>query len=79
MMPGMEGCVLCGPLAGEVRTGDYWRVAVNRNQNLLGKTIIVLRRHLERVAELTEEEWSELQAELRAVTLRLDEAFAPDH
>jgi diadenosine tetraphosphate (Ap4A) HIT family hydrolase len=56
-----------------------WIVVLNRNQNLLGKTMIVLRRRLERVAELTPVEWAELQDQLVEVTRRLDVAFAPDH
>jgi diadenosine tetraphosphate (Ap4A) HIT family hydrolase len=56
-----------------------WLVVLNRNQNLLGKTMIVLRRPCQRVAELTAGEWSELQTQLIEVTRRLDGAFAPDH
>ncbi|MBD0329888.1 MAG: HIT family protein [Thermoleophilia bacterium] len=56
-----------------------WRTVVNRNQDLLGKTFIVLRRHEEEVARLTEGEWSELLAEVRWVTDRVRAAFEPDH
>jgi diadenosine tetraphosphate (Ap4A) HIT family hydrolase len=54
-------------------------VIVNRNQNLLGKTIIVLKRHEEAVARLTPEEWSDLLTELGRVTERVRRAFAADH
>jgi diadenosine tetraphosphate (Ap4A) HIT family hydrolase len=54
-------------------------VAINENQNLLGKLIIVLRRHEESVATLTTNEWAELFTEVQWATGRLREAFAPDH
>jgi diadenosine tetraphosphate (Ap4A) HIT family hydrolase len=77
----IQPCVLCRrrletPI---VRTSTFWRVALNRNQNQLGKTIIVLRRHLEDVALLSPDEWSELHAEVRWTTERLRDAYAPDH
>jgi diadenosine tetraphosphate (Ap4A) HIT family hydrolase len=78
-MPFMTDCVLCGPLAGEVRSSEHWRVVVNRNQNLLGKTMLVLRRHLERVADLSADEWRDLHEQMAEVTRRLDTAFSPDH
>jgi diadenosine tetraphosphate (Ap4A) HIT family hydrolase len=78
-MPSMTDCALCGPLAGEARASDHWRIVVNRNQNLLGKTMLVLRRHLERVSDLSAEEWRDLHVQLGDVTERLDRAFSPDH
>src|SRR5207249_3588403 len=51
----------------------------NVNQNLLGKCMLVLRRHLERVPELTLPEWIELHAELRRAYEALVAAFQPDH
>jgi diadenosine tetraphosphate (Ap4A) HIT family hydrolase len=66
-------------LEGVLWQSESWIVALNRNQNLLGKTMIVLRRRLERVAELTLDEWADLQAQLVEVTRRLDAAFSPDH
>jgi diadenosine tetraphosphate (Ap4A) HIT family hydrolase len=74
-------CVLCrAQLETPVlKTSEYWRVALNRNQNQLGKTIIVLRRHLEEVPLLSPEEWRDLHAEVRWTTERLSSAFNPDH
>jgi len=43
---------------------------INRNQDLLGKTFIALRRHEEEVAGLTLQEWTELWDEVRWVTRR---------
>ena len=78
---GSGECALCRPtlLTPIVRESVHWRIAINRNQNLLGKLLIALRRHEEAVADLTPAEWSELQDELRWATERLREAFRPDH
>ena len=75
----MTGCVLCGELDGVLWRSDRWRIVLNRNQNLLAKTMIVVGRHVERVDELTPGEWGELYDQLREVTRRLDAALAPDH
>ena len=74
-------CILCrGRLETPiVRESPLWRTFINRNQNLLGKTIISLRRHEEDVGALTLEEWAELRHELNWVTKRLQHAFEPDH
>jgi diadenosine tetraphosphate (Ap4A) HIT family hydrolase len=74
-------CALCRPqlLTPVVRESAHWRIAINRNQNLLGKLLIALRRHEEAVAELTPAEWSELRDELRWAIGRLAGAFQPDH
>jgi diadenosine tetraphosphate (Ap4A) HIT family hydrolase len=58
---------------------ESWRVVLNRNQNLLGKTMIVLRRHLEQVPELTPAEWRDLLDQLHEVTDRLVRAYRPDN
>lgn len=74
-------CALCKPvlLTPVVRDSAHWRTAINRNQNLLGKLFIALRRHEESVAHLAPAEWSELRDELRWTTQRLQRAFHPDH
>jgi diadenosine tetraphosphate (Ap4A) HIT family hydrolase len=74
-------CALCAPVLETpvLRESGHWRIALNRNQNLLGKTIVVLRRHEEAVTGLSSTEWSELHAELAWLTERLLAAFAPDH
>ena len=73
-------CALCGLLVTPtLRQVRFWRTAINRNQNLLGKLIIVLTRHEEAVASLSVEEWGELRTEIHWATGRLRAAFAPDH
>jgi diadenosine tetraphosphate (Ap4A) HIT family hydrolase len=54
------GCPLCTGLETPVLCeAPSWRVALNWNQNLLGKLIVVLRRHEEDVTRLQEESWTE--------------------
>jgi diadenosine tetraphosphate (Ap4A) HIT family hydrolase len=74
-------CALCRPRleTPTLRESDFWRIALNRNQNLLGKTILVLRRHIEDVTRLSGEEWMDLHTEVRWTTERLRRAFSPDH
>lgn len=62
-----------------LRRGEHWLVALNRNQNLLGKAMIVLLRENELVTAVTAAEWTELHEHLVWTTRRLRDAFAPDH
>jgi hypothetical protein len=54
----ITGCSLCGSSLTPVldETG-FWQVWLNYNQNLLGKLVIVLKRHEEQVAKLSAAEW----------------------
>ena len=53
-------------------------MAVNRNQDLLGKTMLVLERPCLAVIELHPSEWAALHAELRQLVPVLTRLFAPD-
>lgn len=76
--PRRSACPLCRALLTRViRESRFWRTAINHNQNLLGKLIIVLRRHEEAVAELTDDEWTDLRRQVRRATGRLAAAFTP--
>lgn len=61
-----------------VRQGPLWTVAVNTNQDLLGKTMIVLERPCTAVAELSPAEWAELHFQINDVWEALTALFAPD-
>jgi diadenosine tetraphosphate (Ap4A) HIT family hydrolase len=80
-MSGPPECALCRERLETpvVRESRHWRTFVNRNQDLLGKTIVALRRHEEQVTAVTAEEWAELRDEVRWVTERLRATFRPDH
>jgi diadenosine tetraphosphate (Ap4A) HIT family hydrolase len=75
----MNDCALCTNLTHMLGESENWRLALNRNQNLLGKCVLALRRHSEKVTDLTPAEWAELHIQLRAATEMLSRAFAPDH
>ena len=77
-MSGTTGCVLCGRLTYPVADGAHWTIALNLNQNLLGKVMIVANRHVEQVTELDPNEWASLHAEVQRVERALDRIFAPD-
>ena len=73
-------CPLCDPSLGPVLAeSEHWRLVLNRNQDLLGKCFLALRRHSEVVAALTPQEWSALQGQLGIATLALQQTFHPDH
>ena len=55
-----------------------WTLAVNRNQDLLGTTMLVLRRHCTAVIDIAPDEWVALRCELRRLVPALDRLFDPD-
>lgn len=61
-----------------IEEGDLWTIALNRNQNLLGKTMIVLERPCTAVADVDQAEWLALQLEIRRVVAALRSLFEPD-
>lgn len=73
-------CTLCSPaLAPIVGESRHWRLVLNRNQCLLGKCLLVLRRHQELVVALTTDEWIDLHEQIRRSAAMLTSAFQPDH
>jgi diadenosine tetraphosphate (Ap4A) HIT family hydrolase len=72
----MSGLVLAPETV--IHRGAVWTMAVNRNQNLLGKTMIVLERPCSAVIDLQPSEWAGLHAELRLLIPALTRRFAPD-
>jgi diadenosine tetraphosphate (Ap4A) HIT family hydrolase len=75
-----RACRLCEPDIGPVvHEARYWLAVVNRNQDLLGKTFLALRRHEELITGLSATEWAELRAEIAWTTERVRQVFAPDH
>lgn len=57
---------------------EFWTLAVNRNQNLLGKSILVLRRDCTAVVDVQDHEWVNLRHELRRLVGALTALFNPD-
>jgi len=73
-------CPLCSPsLAPIILESKYWRLVLNRNQNLLGKCFLVLTRHVEALLDLSSFEWMDLYEQLASATKLLEESFRPDH
>ena len=61
-----------------VQERPAWTIAVNRNQDLLGKTMLVLQRTCEAVHEINEEEWKLLRVEIRRLVPAIKRLFQPD-
>ncbi len=72
----MSGLVLSAETV--IGRGAVWTIAVNRNQDLLRKTMIVLERPCSAVTDLHPSEWADLHAELRQLVPALTRRFAPD-
>jgi diadenosine tetraphosphate (Ap4A) HIT family hydrolase len=68
------------PLVPEtvVERGELWTVAVNRNQNLLGKCLVVLNRPEVSVVGLSVPEWMDLHRQMARLRVAIDDLFAPD-
>jgi diadenosine tetraphosphate (Ap4A) HIT family hydrolase len=62
----------------KIQASRLWTLALNRNQNLLGKCVVIANRPCGSVPELHADEWSALLAHLRELTAALDTTFAPD-
>jgi len=62
-----------------IAAGGLWRVVLNRNQNLLGRSMIVLSREETDVTRITTDEWIELRLQILRVKGALDSLFKPDH
>jgi diadenosine tetraphosphate (Ap4A) HIT family hydrolase len=63
-MSNTEKCIGCDwqPNQAEpIANSRYWRADLIENQAYLGRSILSLKRHVERVSDLTAEEWIELK------------------
>lgn len=77
---GPGDCVLCSPeLAPVIDVSRHWRLVLNRNQCLIGKCMLVLLRHEERVVAITTDEWADLREQMCRTSAMLTSAFRPDH
>lgn len=67
-------------LLGEsvIEERPIWTLAVNRNQDLLAKTMLVLRRPCTTVIGIAPDEWTSLRADLRRLVPALERLFDPD-
>jgi len=65
--------------ASVIAADRLWTLAVNRNQNLLGKTMLVANRGVDSVGALRPDEWADLHDQVTRVTTPLDDLFRPDH
>lgn len=61
-----------------IEQGALWTLAVNRNQDLLGKSMLVLHRACTAVIDIEPAEWVSLRAELRRLVPAVDRLFRPD-
>lgn len=75
---GGEECVFCGKdeiLECDGLSGKYWRVIVNRFPYMDGNVMIIPQKHIERIEELSKEEWGEFGEVLSKTQKVLGEIF----
>jgi diadenosine tetraphosphate (Ap4A) HIT family hydrolase len=61
-----------------IEQSALWTLAVNRNQDLLGKSMIVLHRPCTAVIDIEPAEWVSLRTELRRLVPAVGRLFRPD-
>lgn len=61
-----------------ITEGASWTAAVNRNQNLIGKSMLVLRRPCTAVVDIDPHEWAALHGEIERLVSAITRLFAPD-
>jgi len=61
-----------------IEVGSFWTLALNRNQNLVGKTMVVANRRVESVTALEPNEWLDLHRQMARVESALDDLLGPD-
>jgi len=54
----------------------HWHVILNRDQALLGKTVVASRRHCENLSSLTVDEWTDLKSVIIKLESALKKAFS---
>jgi len=61
-----------------IKEFDYWKVELHGNQCYLGRCIVILKRHLEDLFEISNEEKDEIFKIVRDLKNVLKESFNPD-
>lgn len=76
----MKKCLLCEENKNGlwIKKFKYWNLHVCWFQHTLGTLGIILKRHIEKFSELSEEEFTELYEIIKLSQKALDEIFKPD-
>ena len=61
-----------------IEQGRLWTIALNDNQNLLGKCVLVLNRPCRAVTMLLPDEWVNLHRQIVRINAALDSLFDPE-
>ena len=79
-------CEICPILATHndgadvtVQETRYWRAVLDGDQRYLGKMFVTLLEHKESVSDLSDEEWRDLHALMKALERAIGRAFRPSH
>jgi diadenosine tetraphosphate (Ap4A) HIT family hydrolase len=80
----VSNCEICPIIQSDedetiVINGQYWRVALNPNQEYLAKCFVTLRTHTEKLSDLSDNEWHELSSINRQLESAIGKALSPTH
>ena len=70
-----KSCEVCGIQDGAYVETEHWRVILAYKQAYLGRSIASLKRHCGDLADLTDEEWTDLHVAIRETQRVLRKAF----
>jgi len=79
-----DPCKVCELLAKNseevvVYSGQHWRVALNPNQEYLGRCYVTMKKHTTSVNLITEQEWGEFTKISKKLENHIEKAFSPTH
>ncbi|MEM0083925.1 MAG: HIT family protein [Candidatus Methanomethylicia archaeon] len=76
----MMKCPFCDEEINKITIyeGRYWKITLNPNQYYLGRSMIILKRHLEDPLELSDDELMELISLTKTFVKVLKKIFQPD-
>lgn len=82
----MTTCDICTILAThndgqdtEIIQTDKWRVVLDPNQRVLGKSFVTLLEHKDALADLDDDDWSDFAKLTKKLELAITTAFRPNH
>lgn len=73
-----DACEFMKAPLNQILVTDYWFVGVGNDQPYLGRAFCTLKRHVEKLGELSKEEWRDLQVVLAKLEQRYKKVFGSD-
>lgn len=82
----MTSCAICPILVSrndgrdvQVFETEYWRVVLDGDQRVLGKSFVTLLEHKESISDMSREQWQDLRRVIKRLEAGVSRAFSPSH